>query len=344
MNSQNVLRYALAAVCTVSMTAIAAEPTKSYRAPRTLDGQPDLQGVWSNATISPIERQANFGDRRTMTEQEAQAIEKQMENLVTESDKPSDLTKEHGKGDPGGYNTFWFNPANKVIRVNGELRTSVIVEPASGRVPAYTPAGEKRAADRRALFMNNRYAGPEVGALGERCIVGFGSVSGPPMLPVMYNSNYQIVQSKDHVVIMVEMVHDARIIKINGKHSPGNIRTWLGDSIGRWEGDTLVVETTNLRPEQGIQIGMFASYRSLVVSPNLKVVERFTRTADNALLYQFAIEDPDTFTQTWRGEMPWHAVPENIYEYACHEGNYALPGILAGAREDEKKKAAPAKP
>ena len=338
MKSPIILRSTVAAACiAIAGVASAAEP-KPYKAPRTEFGQPDLQGVWTNATVSAIERPTSFGERRTMTEQEALAIEQQMEKMVTESDKPSDLSKDHGKGDPGGYNTFWFNPANKVVRVNGEARTSVIVDPPNGRVPAFTAAGEKRAADRRALFMNNRYAGPEVGALGERCILGFGSVGGPPILPVMYNSNYQIVQSKDHVLIMAEMVHDVRVVRLNGKHAPSSIRTWLGESIGRWEGDTLVVETTNLRPEQPIQIGMFASYRSLVVSPSLKVIEKFTRTADNAVLYQFTVEDPDTFTQKWSGEMPWYAARDNIYEYACHEGNYALPGILAGQREDEKKK------
>jgi hypothetical protein len=156
------------------------------------------------------------------------------------------------------------------------------------------------------------------------------------MLPVMYNSNYQIVQSANTVLIHVEMVHDARIVRLGGKHPPDHVRKWMGDSIGRWEGDTLVVETTNFNPAQPIQIGQGASYRSIPVSPKLKVTERFTRTEAQTIHYEFTVEDPDTFSTPWRGEIPFHYTDQPIYEYACHEGNYALPGILAGAREEEK--------
>jgi len=315
------------------------KPAKPYKAPRTIDGHPDLQGTWTNATLTPVERPTSLGTQKTMPEADALVREKQMEKMVEESDKPSDLSKDHGKGNPGGYNVFWFDPANKVAVIDGERRTSLIVDPPNGRVPALTARGEQVAAERKAKFSSGAYEGPEQGFLGERCIVGFGSTGGPPMLPVMYNANYQIVQSRDAVMIQVEMVHDARVIRLNSKHNPANIRTWMGDSIGRWEGDTLVVETKHFRPEQPIQIGMGGTYRSLIVTPDLKVTERFTRTAANTIQYQFVVEDP-AFVQPWRGEMPLFTSGQPIYEYACHEGNYALPGILAGAREDEKKKAA----
>jgi hypothetical protein len=339
MKSPIILLSTVAAACIAIAGVASAAESKPYKAPRNEFGQPNLQGTWTNATLSPVERSPSLGDNRSMTEEQALTMEKRMVQMVAESDKPSDLTQEHGRGNPGGYNVFWFDPANKVATVNGERRTSLIVEPANGRVPAFTPSAQQALAARNARLAQGRYDGPEQGMLGERCILGFGSTAGPPMLPVMYNANYQIVQSPDNVVILVEMVHDARVIRLGGQHPPKHIKKWMGDSIGRWEGETLVVETTNFDPRQPIQIGTGATYRSLWITPNLKVIERFTRTSDKSILYQFTVEDPETFTQTWRGEMPLIATDQNIYEYACHEGNYALPGILAGAREDEKNKA-----
>jgi hypothetical protein len=314
-----------------------SKSAKGYKAPRTLDGHPDLQGVWTNATLTTVERPANLGTQATMTEKDALAREAQMVKMVEDADKPSDPNQNLGTGNPGGYNTFWFNPANKVAVVNGERRTSLITKPATGRVPELTARGKELVAARRARQLQGPYDGPEQGNLGERCIVGFGGAAGPPMLPVMYNSNYQIVQSKDAVMIQVEMVHDARVVRIGGKHRPSTMRTWMGDSIGHYEGDTLVVETTNYHPGHTIQIGSGASYRSIIPSDTLKVTERFTRTDPQSILYEFTVEDPQTFTEAWGGQMPLHTSGEKMYEYACHEGNYALPGILAGAREDEKK-------
>jgi hypothetical protein len=334
MNSRKRLTAFTLVLCGVSVQILAAP----YKAPRTELGTPDLQGVWTNATLTPVERPANLGEQRAMTEQEATVMEKRMEQMVVDADKPSDLKRDLGRGNPGGYNTFWFNPANKVAVVNGERRTSLIVDPPNGRVPTLTPRGEQAVAARRARSQQGPYDGPEQGNLGERCIAGFGSAGGPPMLPVMYNSNMQIAQSRDAVIILVEMVHDARVIRLGGSHPPAHMRKWLGDSIGRYEGDTLVVETTNFHPGHTIQIGGGASYRSVLPSANLKVTERFTRTAPNTILYQFTVEDPETFAQPWKGEIPLMQSNEAIYEYACHEGNYALPGILAGAREDDKKK------
>jgi hypothetical protein len=336
---------ALGAVALVSSGAVAAESQAvsqsvrkgaSYKAPRTPDGHPDLQGIWTNATLTPVERPKMLGDKLVLSEADALEMEKRMQDFAAESDRPSDLSKELPKGGVGGYNVFWFDPANKVATVSGERRSSLIVSPADGQVPPLSEKGQQRLAARTARAAASGFDGPEARALGERCILGFGTNSGPPMLPVMYNSNYQIVQTANTVMIMVEMVHDARIIRLGGQHPPAQVRQWMGDSIGRWEGETLVVETTNFNPAQPIQIGQFASYRSIPVSPDLKVIERFTRTAEQTIHYQFTVEDPETFSTAWRGEIPFHATGQPIYEYACHEGNYALRGILAGAREQEK--------
>jgi hypothetical protein len=329
---------------TVALTlACSAALAGNYKAPRTADGHPDLQGVWTNATLTPVERPKALGNKLVLSEPEAAQMEKRMQDFAAESDRPSDLSKELPKGNVGGYNVFWFDPANKVANVQGERRSSLIVYPEDGQVPALSEPGQQRLAARTARAAKSGFDGPEVRALGERCLLGFGSNSGPPMLPVMYNSNYQIVQSANAVLIHVEMVHDARIIRLGGTHPPENVRKWMGDSIGRWEGDTLVVETTNFNPVQPIQIGQGASYRSIPVSPKLKVTERFTRTQAQTIHYEFTIEDPDTFSTPWRGEIPFHHTDQQIYEYACHEGNYALPGILAGAREEEKTAAQPKK-
>jgi hypothetical protein len=210
-------------------------------------------------------------------------------------------------------------------------RTSLIVDPPDGRVPAQTPEARQRQA---AALANRKgigqYDHPELRPLAERCITSFGSNAGPPMLPnYFYNNNYQIVQTKDHMMILVEMVHDARTIRMGGEHLPKHIRPWYGDSIGRWEGDTLVVETTNFHPSQ--------VFRG--ASENLKVTERLTLTGPDTLLYQFTIDDPTTFIRPWSGEVPFNRMNELIYEYACHEGNYALSNVLSGERDRERREA-----
>lgn len=302
------------------------------RAPRTPWGAPDLQGTWTNASLTSLERDDIFKGKATLTP--AEVAEYERNNAWTryseEDAKPVDPNvKATTSLDPGGYNAVWLDPGEKLAVVNGEARTSFIVEPANGKVP-YSPAGVKEFAAARASM---NFEGPENRALGERCLLGFGSTSGPPMLPDVYNNNYQIVQSPDVVVILVEMVHDARVIRLNGKHVPGNIAKWMGDSIGWWEGETLVVETTNLHPVQKAHYGIKQRF---YLPPTAKVTERFTRVAQDQILYQFAVEDSEAYTQPWKGEVPMRATKDLIYEYACHEGNYALPGILAGAREQEK--------
>lgn len=336
-----------AAVPFLCFLAFVASPTEAagYRAPRTLHGQPDLQGIWTNSTLTPVERPASLGNKLVLAEQEARAMELSIAKRLAAADAPSDPgTQLKAGGDPGGYNLFWMDPGTKIAYVDGQFRSSLIVEPMNGRLPPFTPLGAKLSAEINNAASERAFEGPEGRPLGERCLAAFGNASGPPMLPVIYNSNYQIVQGPRHVVIMVEMPHDARIIHLDDAPLPEAIRPWLGHSVGRWEGDTLVVETSQFNPQQYIQIGGGAIYRRVPTSRALKVVERFTRTAEASIRYEFKVEDPEIFIGAWRGEMPLHRMSTPIYEYACHEGNYALPGILAGAREEEKAARANTKP
>ena len=303
-----------------------------YAPPRTAWGAPDLQGTWTNASLTSLERDAMFKGKAVLSKAEADEFERTnaFAQLSAADAKPTDPSvKAKATDDPGGYNAFWLDPGTKLAVVKGEARTSFITEPANGKIP-YTPAGLQAFQAARASMT---FDGPEVRALGERCLLGFGATSGPPMLPDVYNNNYQIVQSPDAVLILVEMVHDARIVRLNGKHLPKSITPWMGDSIGHWEGNTLVVETTNLNPGQKAHYGIKQRF---YLPPTGKVTERFTRVSRDEILYQFTVEDATAYTQPWKGEVPLRATQDQIYEYACHEGNYALPGILAGAREQEK--------
>jgi hypothetical protein len=311
--------------------AAAAGP---YHAPKNAFGQPDLQGVWTNASLTQLQRPAMFKSL-TLTEDEAKALEARRAAARARADQPTDPTSgaPPSGNDPGGYNAGWTDPGVSLGRINGQVRTSWIIDPADGRLP-YTPAGHQAYVDalRKA---RNSWDGPENRPLGERCILGFGSTAGPPMLNVLYNNNYQIVQWKDAVAIVVEMNHDARIVRLTDKgHLPAHMRPWMGDSVGRWEGETLVVETTNFNPGESLR-PYFDN--SILLSPNAKVIERFTRVSPTQILYQFSVDDPATYSMAWKAEMPLNAAKGPVYEYACHEGNYALPGILAGARKAEKE-------
>jgi hypothetical protein len=320
-----------------------AAAAKAWKVGRTLEGQPDLQGNWTNATITPFERDAKYGANRAMPAADAKSLENAEQAGNEAASKPTapgtriqDLPVDCGRGFTGtncGYNSFWVDPGTKIMNINGEYRTSMIISPENGKTPALTEDAKQRMAARMAAFRgSSRSDNPETLSLGERCILSFGSSAGPPMIPLLYNNNYQIVQNKDTVLILVEMVHDARIVRLNGTHPPQSVRKWMGDSIGHWEGDTLVVETTNIRREQ--------AFRG--ASDDLKVIERFTRTSPMQVVYHFEIQDPKTFTAPLVGEVAMNSSQDKIYEYACHEGNYALPGILAGAREEERAKAAAA--
>jgi hypothetical protein len=339
-----------------------AKPAAKWAVPRTPDGKPDLQGNWTNETQTPLERMGGGGT--TLTDEQAAKIEKRALDVEEFRDRPSDPNRgvppkggESGRlappgdrsfieviaeaagGGVGGYNGFWLDPGLNVIRIDGVPRSSIIIDPPNGRVPALTDAGKKRVAEINARAKRfGEFDHPEMRPLADRCIVSFGSNAGPPMLPnYFYNNNYTIVQTKDHVMILTEMNHDARIIRLGATaHAPAGMRPWFGDSLGRWEGDTLVVETTNINQMQLDQTSILWAYRG--ASDQIKVTERFTRTGPETILYRFTVEDPATFTAPFTGELPFTKMDEMIYEYACHEGNYAMTNILQGERAKERQK------
>ena len=322
----------LASLCAATASA------QTYKAPRNGFGQPDLEGVWTNASLTSLERPAQL-KTRTLTEAEAKAAEAARAQVMAASNRPTNPTDgaPPKANDPGGYNTVWIDPGTSFGRINGEIVTAWLVDPVDGKLPN-SPAGRKLFADTLSSARTN-FAGPESRPLGERCILGFGSTAGPPMMNVLYNNNYQLQQSRDHVVIVVEMNHDARVIPLVGRdHKRPGFATWMGESIGWWEGDTLVVETTNFNPQESLRPYFGAS---LFLSPDAKVTERFTRTSAKQIVYEFSVSDPKVYTQTWRAQMAMNATQGPVYEYACHEGNYALPGILAGARKGEADGKAP---
>jgi hypothetical protein len=326
------LALALTGLAVAPALAQAPAAKAAWKAPRNGFGQPDLSGVWTNATITRLERDPKYGERLVMTPEEAKAVEGASDarnarlRADTDQSKKVDDLPECQSGAQGaacGYNAFWTDPGTRLVRIGDEIRTSILTSPKNGRLP-YRP--EARARLRPARGGDTGYDGPESRSLGERCIVGFGGTAGPPMLPVLYNNHYQIQQSKDAVVIVVEMVHDARIVRLDTRQH-GPIRKWMGDSVGWWEGDTLVVETTNFRPDQ--------TFRG--ATPDMKVIERFTRLGPQQIDYKFEIVDPATFSEPVKGEQALNRINGLVYEYACHEGNYGLVGILAGARQAEKE-------
>jgi hypothetical protein len=355
-------------------TAPAKASAKKYNPPRMADGHPDLNGTYDAATLTPLERAP--GAKPTMTKEEATKQEAIAANLKQEGDKSIDGNRTAPPkggdgsfgpaGNVGGYNSGWIDPGNTFNVVNGEIRSSIVVDPPDGKAPplvkgnrggaAAAYGGSLSGVTLLSLLLTPRpprptsdqtessdpglerspgaHDDPEARPLGERCLIGFGSTGGPPMLPnYFYNNNHQIVQTPDRIVIVTEMVHDARIVRMNSQHVSPNIRLWLGDSIGHWDGDTLVVETTNFTDKT----------RFRGSSENLKVTERFTREDDHTLLYRFTIDDPATWTKPWTGEYSWPVSSGPIYEYACHEGNYAMKDILKGARLREKEEAAKGK-
>jgi hypothetical protein len=339
----------------------AAMAIASYAQPQRMpDGHPDLQGTYDLATLTPLERSA--GSKAVLTPEEAAKLEKDTAarrnraNDPIRGDRPAPPKGGDGSpgpyGNVGGYNYFWLDPGSRYTVVDGQIRASIVVDPPDGRVPAMTQAARKRIRSLQArptsdaqeskdpgLEPAGSYDDPERRPLGERCLLGFGSTSGPPALPdYFYNNLHQIVQTPDSVMILTEMVHDARIIRMStdrmtAQHLPKNIRRWMGDSIGHWEGDTLVVDTTNFNDQT----------RFRGSTENLHVIERFSRMDAKTLLYRFTIEDPATWDRPWTGEYAWPATSEPIYEYACHEANYALEDILRGARAREAEAAEKAK-
>jgi hypothetical protein len=299
--------------------AVPAAGQKTWTPPRTPDGKPDLQGIWTNATVTPLERPNEFAGKQFLTEKEAAEFEKKQVYDANGDRRDGSADADVGRA----YNEFWRDRG----RVVSTMRTSLIVDPPDGKVPPVTPEGQKKNAERAEARrrLGGAFDGPENRSLQERCLLT--PQSGPPMLPANYNSNYQIVQNPEYVVIVTEMIHDARIIPLNGSpHFPKNVRQWLGDSRGHWEGNTLVVDTTNFTDK--------TNFRGS--GENLHIIERFTRTDADTLLYQFTIEDETTWAKPWSGEIPMKKALGQLFEFACHEGNYGLAGVLAGARAEEK--------
>ena len=352
------------ALVLISLTALpmAAQTAKSA-IPRTPDGHPDLQGTYDLATMTPMERLT--GDPPFYTKEKAEALMKAeiarraQDNKRESADRPAppvggdtsapksffEALEKAGGGAVGGYNRFWLNQGTVYTVVDGQIRTSIVVDPPDGHVPPYNAAARKRFASARTATRTSderedqsvtgsepagAFDNPEQRPLGERCLLGFGSTSGPPALPdYFYNDLHQIVQTPDSIMILTEMVHDARVIRMNAQHLPKTIRRWMGDSVGHWEGDTLVVDTTNFSDK--------TRFRN--ASENMHVIERFTRIDDKTLLYRFTVDDPETWDHSWTGEYTWPVTNKPIYEYACHEANYALGDILSGARLREKEEA-----
>jgi hypothetical protein len=299
----------------------AVSPKRTTTLPRTADGHPDLQGTFDFATVTPLERPASLAGKAVLTDAEAAAYEKQqLENRKRIDDAPP-------AGQVGGYNEFWYEFGTKVV---GDRRTSLITDPADGRLPSLLPEAQKRADERRARL--RRLAdGPEDRDASERCLLGYNS--GPPMIPVGYNQNVQIVQTHDYVMVHNEMVHTARIIPVDGRpHHSAEFRSWSGDSRGHWEGDTLVVETTNFNDKTWNQ---FSGW-SWAVDDNLHLVERFSLADADTVLYEFTVTDPTVWTKPWSAAVPLRRTTNLMYEYACHEGNEGMEGILRGARALER--------
>ncbi len=337
--------------------ALTAAPASFAQVPKTPDGHPDLTGIWTNASLTPLSR-ARGVTTLVVSEQEAKKIANGTAIAGVPADDPefnrnarySDPTKgapEKGGADFGlkGYDSFWVTPGTMLAKVKGEYRTSNIVDPPNGQLPFNDPAAQARKAQEgftRYLTGKAPYEGPEETAISERCLIGFGQTGGPGMLSVLYNNNYQFVLTKDYLMILVEMAHDARIIPIfdsaataRAHHKPKVITPWLGDSVAWWEGDTLVMETTDVNPLQ-------AENQSFPLSPKAVVTERLTRDGDKDIFYQFTVNDPETYSRPWKAELSFYP-QSRLYEYACHEGNYGMVGILAGARNLEREKAEAAK-
>jgi len=315
----------------------------------------DLSGTYNIATLTPVQRPEMYGESLYLTKAQAQKMADGFQQYARQANKVSDPNRQAPPegGKVGGYNAFWIDRGEGAIALDGRFRTSLITTPSNGRIPPMNKTGAARMAkilaDWRiiwrdpdpsvskdgssAWWLEGNGLGPyddlEQRPLAERCIIGSRSTAGPPMLPNYYNNFKRIVQTKDHVMILTEMNHDARIVRMNAKHRQPGVQTWLGDSVGHWEGDTLVVQTKN-----------FGTTPPLSGSDeNLVVVERFSKTATGELKYQFEVTDPTVWDTTWGGEYPWIPSGDKVYEYACHEGNYALGNIMRGARLLEREAA-----
>lgn len=322
-----------AAVCRAIVIAAAAGFSTVLMAdiPRTADGRPDFQGIWTNETETPVERPAQFDGRQTMTEEEAAQWRPGSAAGLTDLTQDDWLDPDRGpppKGVPIRLEADWFFSSGYVARVDGEYRTSLVIDPPDGKIPyAETGRGRDWVSQMMARPGVEEFDGPELRPAGERCLLSVLSTAGPPMFPMSYNSNYRIVQTADYLMVMAEMVNDTRIIRINGSPQPDALYRWMGDSVGHWEGDTLVVHTKNLHPQQ--------TFRGSTAA--LTTVEKFRFDDEGQIIYEVTMTDPAVFGQPWTAQVPMRRLPEgsHIYEYACHEGNYSIVGALAGRRWQE---------
>ena len=330
--ASTVVLVVIALVSLASIPVAAQAPkasAKAWNPPRTASGQPDLQGIWNYSTLTPIERPRELAGKAFFSEQEAAEYEKRAlqsrnvdlnrettptaRGLINGTEETEDLAS--------AYNEFWWDRGTKIVKTR---RTSLVIDPPDGKIPALTLQAQKRMA---ALEKTNQRAaeGPEDRPLSERCIVRPNS--GPPMTPTGYNNNFQLILAPGYIVIFNEQIHDARIVPMDGRpHLPQSVRQWMGDSRGHWEGDTLVIDTTNLTDK--------ANFRGS--GANMHLVERFTRTDADTLLYEFTVDDPQSFTSRWTAQIPMTRSRDQIFEYACHEGNYSMFTTLSSARALEK--------
>ncbi len=313
----------------------------------------DLTGTYDTGTLTPLQRAESYGDNLYLTPEQAKQMSARLEAALERDAADSDPNRAAPpKGEfSGGYNLFWLDLGSGATLVDGKFRTSIITAPFTGRIPAMTPAGSARmkklldawqivwrnpdpttskSADAAWWLEDGHPDGPydhlEQRPLAERCIIGSRSTAGPPLLPNVYNNHKRVVQTADAVMILTEMNHDARVVRIGGKHRPDHVRTWLGDSIGHWDGDVLVVETTNFNDTPALS----------GADRNLKVTEWLQRQDDGNLNYRFKVEDPTVWESAWEGELTWQQTGDKVFEYACHEGNYALTNVMRGARELER--------
>jgi hypothetical protein len=330
-------RVAGLVVCVLASTTLSAMTVAgasaapaAYKAPRNGFGQPELSGTWTSESLTRMERPAEYGNRLILTPEEVAKLEGARAERVKAGSQPTGSQGEKFRsscetaagafGPQCGYNEIFFDTALKVSRINGQPRSSFITFPANGRIPRKNtrPRGDGREEGIR--------DNPENRGLADRCLVGQSITTGALLNSTIYNNTFVFQQSKDTVVFVAEMSHEPRIVRIGGVHD--NIPRWLGDSVGHWEGDTLVVDTVGFHPEQ-----------LTLNSDKMHLVERFTRVAADGILYQFRVEDPGAYTEAWGGEYVLHTSKGPQYEYACHEGNYAMEGILAGARQAEAEAA-----
>ncbi len=283
---------------------------------KTPDGQPDFQGTWTNATLIPLQRPKALGAKEFYTQEERDEMDA----------KPK---KKFGASVEAHYDLSQFGLDRSQGKFATNLRTSLIIGP-DGQLPPYTAEAEKRIAARRAAVKGHEADGPEFRNSGERCVVS--NYAGPPMMPSGYNNDLEIVQGPGYVAITMEMIHDTRVIPLDGRpHAPEGVRNWRGDARGHWEGNTLVVDTTNFSDK--------ATFNRMAVSEKMHVIERFTRTGPDAITYQFTVEDPGTWTKSWTGEMVFGIAPGQIYEYACHEAHASMTNLLSSARNLERETA-----